>query len=320
MYDIKDMTYVSTVKKTVYKYVGLGTVVIIITILCILPPFLSYSETTVIKRQTFPTDLKYILFWTGPDKKTERKSFKSRYGSRESEHSPGQLMFINQKCPYINCYITYNKTFIESEYFDAVVFEAREIFHVQDNIFNITRSPDQKYIFKSLEPSEYTPICHKLYDNFFNWTWTYKLNSDLPHTFVNIYNDKDVLIGPDINLNWISKMNRTGQFINIVKRKTKAVAWFIGKCKIKSKHRDFIDDLTKELKSYNYTIDTFGPCGRKLCQRSQSEECHKMIENDYYFQLVLEESTSEDFITERLAKVLSYLTIPIVSGEVDYSR
>ncbi|XP_026317847.1 alpha-(1,3)-fucosyltransferase C-like [Hyposmocoma kahamanoa] len=229
-------------------------------------------------------------------------------------------MFITQKCPYINCYITYNKTFIDSEYFDAVVFEAREIFHVKIDNFNLTRSPDQKYIFKSLEPSEYLPVCHGIYDSFFNWTWTYKLNSDITHTFINIYNDKDKLIGPDRNLNWISKMNRTEQFTNVVKRKTKAVAWFIGKCKVKSKHREFIDDLIKELKAYNYTIDTFGPCGRTQCEKGQNELCHKTIESDYYFQLVLEESTSEDFVTERLAKVLSYLTIPIVSGEVDYGR
>lgn len=320
MYHIKDMTYVSTIKKTVYKYVALGTVVIIITMLCIIPPFLSYTETTVMKRQTFPTDLKYILFWTGPDTNTERKSYKGRNENREAIYSTGQLMFINQKCPYINCYITYNKTLIESEYFDAVVFEAREIFHIKVNNFNLTRSPDQKYIFKSLEPSEYMPVCHNVYDNFFNWTWTYKLNSDIPHTFVNIYNDKDDLIGPDRNLNWITKMNRTGQFTNVVNRKTKAVAWFIGKCKVKSKHRDFIDDLTKELKAYNYTIDTFGPCGTRQCRQGQNEACYKMIESDYYFQLMLEESTSEDFITEKLAKVLSYLTIPIVSGEVDYSR
>lgn len=168
MYDIKDMTYVSTIKKTMYKYIALGVVVMIITILCVLPPFLSYGETVVTKRQSFPTDLKYILFWTAPNTNTERKSFKARYNTKEAIHSTGQLMFISQKCPYINCYVTYNKTFIDSEYFDAIVFEAREIFHLKTNDFNLTRSPEQKYIFRSLEPSEYTPICHKIYDNFFN--------------------------------------------------------------------------------------------------------------------------------------------------------
>lgn len=319
MYDIKEMTYVSTTKKTMYKYGAMGAIVILVSILCILPPLLSYSETTVLQRQTFPTDLKYILFWTGPETKPEKKSFKARHASKEPIYFAGQLIFINQKCPYINCYITYNKTFLDSQYFDAVVFNAREIFHIKDNDFNLTRSPDQKYIFRSLEPSENMPICHNLYDNFFNWTWTYKLNSDLPQTFINIYND-NVLVGPNRNLSWIIKMNRTGQFMNQIKSKSKAVAWFIGKCKIKSKHRDYFEDLNKELQSYNYTIDTYGPCGKKQCRQGKNEECYKMIEKDYYFQLVLEESTSEDYITEKLVKVLSYLTIPIVSGEMDYSR
>ncbi|XP_034836327.2 alpha-(1,3)-fucosyltransferase C-like [Maniola hyperantus] len=232
----------------------------------------------------------------------------------------GQSAFIKQECEYINCYITYNKDLLKDNYqnFDAVVFNIRDMVKFPTEDVNLKRSSEQKYIFHSLDSSENYPVCNSFYDNFFNWTWTYKLNSDIPQTLINIYNDKNVWVGPKKNLTWVQKMIRRDRFNRNAFNKTKAVAWLVPRCKTKTKYQDFINELKNELKGYNYTLDLYGPCGNKKCPNGRISKCLKMIEKRYFFQLVLEDSFAEDYVSERMVKALSYIVVPIILGISDY--
>lgn len=313
-YHIKDMTFVSSFKKNLLKFC-LYMALFLFAILISLLPFIISRRTQVLKHVRYPTDLKYILFWNKPKYK---KLFNKDYGF---EFESGQKLFIDQKCPHMNCYITYNKTLLNNQNnFDAVVFDVHDISRLKFTDYNATRPSYQHYIFWAHESAEKQPVCNPMFDNFFTWTWTYRLDSDVPHPFISIYDVNKQLIGPNYTMDWIQTMNYSEATRYKVINKSKAVAWIVSKCKSKNKHQDFIKELRNELKGYNYTLDVYGPCGDKRCPGGVLSKCYKMVEKKYFFQLVLEDTFAEDYVSEKLVKALSYFTVPIVYGGANYSR
>uniref|UniRef100_A0A2A4J0X4 Fucosyltransferase n=1 Tax=Heliothis virescens TaxID=7102 RepID=A0A2A4J0X4_HELVI len=231
-------------------------------------------------------------------------------------------MFINQKCPHINCYITYDQnTLTNVEDFDAVVFEINDVIKLDVNFLNLTRSPEQLYIFRSSETPEKHPVCQYDLDDFFNWTWTYKLSSDIPQPFLNVYYTNHTIVGPVSHMSWqLNKLKKVSRITSKIMRKRKAVAWVLTKCKLKTKHQDFIMEFKSEMKGYNYTLDIYGPCGRRKCPGGSALKCYKMLEKEYFFVVVLEEYLTEDYVTEVMVSAMSHLAIPIVMGPSDYSN
>lgn len=314
-YHIKDMMFVSGFKKNLIKFCLYMALFLFAVLISLLPYIISKKNQVYLKHVRYPTDLKYILFWNKP---THKKLFNKDYGF---EFQSGQKLFVDQKCPYMNCYITYNRTLLDTQNnFDAIVFDVHDISKFKIIDYNITRLPYQKYIFWSRESAEKQPVCNPMFDDFFTWTWTYKLDSDIPHPFVSIYDINNRLVGPNVTMEWIQTMNHTDSIRSKVENKNKAVAWIVSRCKLKTRHQDFIKDFRNELKGYNYTLDVYGPCGDKRCPGGVMSKCYKMIEKRYFFQLVLEESFAEDYVSEKLVKALSYFTVPIVLGSANYTR
>lgn len=317
MYCVKEMVFISPCKKTLVKLCVYASIFLLSFLLFWIPQMIINKNCFSEYRQNrFPTDLKYVLMW----KPTH--ALKNKFPFQKHALPEGQKIFIKQKCEHINCYISYNKDMLKynNQNFDAVVFNVRDVVKYSTEEFNLQRSPNQKYILNSLDPSEKYPVCNSFFDNFFNWTWTYKLNSDIPQALINIYNDKNVWIGPKRNMTWIPKMIRRDRFNRQIFNKTKAVAWLVPKCKTKTKYQDFINELRNELRGYNYTLDLYGPCGNRKCPNGSITKCLKMIEKKYFFQLVLEDSFSEDYVSERMAHALSYVVVPIILGISNYKR
>ncbi|XP_059060998.1 alpha-(1,3)-fucosyltransferase C-like [Achroia grisella] len=315
-YYIKDMIFVATCRMTLIRIIFCASVFLVAIIISLIPAIVNINHQQLERSVRYPTDIKYILFWSPP------KDKKRMYFLKEgTEFNSGQSSFIQQKCPFINCYVTYNRSFLtDLNNFDAVVFNVKDLSKIRIEDLTVARSPHQKYIFRSQESSENYPVCNSMYDNFFNLTWTYKLNSDIPQPFINIYDASNKLIGPKKNIHWITKMNHTDKFKNKITNKNKAVSWIVTKCNSKSKHQDFVREFRSELEGYNHTIDTFGPCTENKCPDGKIHTCHKLIEKHYFFQLILENSFAEDYVTEKIVKSLMHFTIPIVLGGADYTR
>ncbi|XP_060806470.1 alpha-(1,3)-fucosyltransferase C-like [Amyelois transitella] len=315
-YHIKEMMYVITCKKSLIK-IGLYSLLFALALLITLLPqiILDKGQTMQVKR--FPTDLKYVLFWYPSENKR-----KVLYDYNHTEFPTGQKAFIEQKCPHISCYIAYNKSYLDDDErnFDAVVFNAQDISKMSLHNISLERSPHQKYIFRSQEPAERHPICHRIFEDFFNLTWTYKLNSDIPQPFINVYDINNKLVGPSTQVDWIEKMNHTENFKSKIEGKEKAIAWIVTKCKAKNTYSDFIKGLRNELKGYNYTLDIYGPCGDIKCPKQSIYSCYKLVEKKYFFQLVLEDAMCEDYVTEKVVKSLMHFTIPVVFGSANYTR
>lgn len=140
-----------------------------------------HEENVVIKTRTFynghlinKTKLKYILVW--------KPSFYTPFYNSE-----GQQRFLENKCKYQNCFVTGDKKYLpDITEFDAIIFNVRHMKKIQSNDVPTKRSPKQIYIFYAMESAEYFPVCDKEYDGFFNWTITYKLDSDVPVTYFEV--------------------------------------------------------------------------------------------------------------------------------------
>lgn len=241
------------------------------------------------------------------------------------DEEKGQKYFIKNKCRYQNCYLTDNRNYFSDEKdYDVILFNAMTL-----NDASLTlptdRSINQKYVFMSDEP----PAIHRVpkhYYGFFNLTWTYKLNSDTYFRYIIIRNKNGEVIGPKRNMNWmdVSDMEPISETIKQkFKNKDKAAMWVASHCYTPSQREKYVKRLNEELIKYNLQIDIFGHCGNDNidveCAKG-IEECHSLMEAEYFFYLAFENSMSEDYVTEKLLTAAKHYTVPIVYGGADYIR
>lgn len=261
--------------------------------------------------------MKYILQWT----LSNTIPF-STWGYGRDE-------FVKRKCKVNKCFVTPDRSFLDITEFDLVAFHGPEIAPLTKIRKHVKlpslkqRNKNQKYVFVSIESSNYYPVCEKKYDDYFNWTWTYKFDSDINYQYVAVKNIHGDTIGPHQSMKWIDvdsmePVNNTLR--ERLKTKNKAAAWFVSNCKAKSKREEFADQLRYELEKYNLQLDVFGRCGKKKCPQDNMEFCLNMIERDYYFYLALENSFADDYVTEKLLWALKYYAIPVVFGGANYTR
>jgi len=92
----------------------------------------------------------------------------------------------------------------------------------------------------------------------------------------------------------------------VVKQKTKAVAWFVSHCQTHSQRERIMAALGEKIH-----VDIYGACGTLQCQKNS--ECEKRIGLDYHFYFAGENSICKDYITEKLwNQGYGYLVVPIV--------
>ncbi|XP_047995886.1 alpha-(1,3)-fucosyltransferase C-like [Leguminivora glycinivorella] len=256
---------------------------------------------------------KYILIWTNPDKEPIKL------------WGPGQEQFIKRKCKVNSCYVTPNRTLLQSvSQFDAIAFHGPDIKGKYLSVPKV-RSMHQKYVFVSMESSHYYPICDKNFDGFFNWTWTYRLDSDESYGYITIRNITGDIIGPNKIMNWVeldSMKPIDKKTKAMLDKKNKTAAWFVSNCNSLSKREKYVEKLQNELKKYGLGVDVFGACrgASHTCPRTIEHECFKMVQEEYYFYLSLENSFSEDYVTEKLLTALQNYAVPVVFGGANYTR
>lgn len=260
--------------------------------------------------------IKYILQWTSPTNVPFVYMGQGRQG------------FIDRNCTFTNCFVTSNRLYLgDYTKFDVVAFAGPEVrFMIKQGFYDRLpkkRSPHQKYAFASIESADNYPVCSDSFDGFFNWTWTYKLDSEAKWGYIAIRDSKNNLIGPKKEMNWIKledmKLVSDG-LKEKLRSKTKAAAWFVSNCYSRSERELFVSRLKIQLMKYDLKVDVYGECGPMKCPRNKEDECNKIIEKDYYFYLSFENSFAEDYVTEKLLHPLKNYAVPIVYGGANYTR
>ncbi|XP_050355246.1 alpha-(1,3)-fucosyltransferase C-like [Nymphalis io] len=271
---------------------------IIVTYLAILK---SYRKVPIIRIDRFLPDMRNILLWT-------------KIHGLEGE---GQKYFIDQKCAFINCYFTTNKSlFGDLRYFDVILFNLQD---VSEGAYSLPelRSASQKYIFVANDSSDNFPVCNPVFDVFFNWTWTYRFDSTISYRFITIYNTYYEELGSHFQWNYNMKPiepSLKSQFVT----KSKAAVIFLDKCKSRSKRENLIKDLQIDLAMYNLDVDVFGSCGPKQCKRKTMNPCFWRLRKTYFFYLAFEDSFDYDYITDIVLYAYNNNAVPIVYGGARY--
>ncbi|KAH9643780.1 hypothetical protein HF086_002278 [Spodoptera exigua] len=277
-----------------------------VSILVLINNFIKNQKQTKIEKriERYIPDMKHILMWT-------------RLPNVEEE---GQQYFITHKCEHINCYFTSNRSLLmDLRYFDAIVFNVQDVSSQSSDLPKV-RSIVQKYIFAANDSADNYPVCSPVYERFFNWTWTYRLDSSIPYKFISVYNIHDEELGNNILWENFVMKPVSKLFISSLSSKSAAAAIYLDKCTTISRREIFLNNLKIFLEPYNLTVDVFGPCGNKKCGRTSLRSCYYRIRTTYYFYLAFEDSIATDYITKSVLFGYNNLAVPVVLGGAEYSR
>lgn len=111
-------------------------------------------------------NLKSILIWN------------SAHRIETSAFGAGHAAFISARCPVSECVIHTNQSTLPLEEYDAIIIHVHGL--PVDRMPEFQRKPNQRLIFLTQESPSHLPIDPTLYRGVFNWTMTYKQNSDIP--------------------------------------------------------------------------------------------------------------------------------------------
>lgn len=230
---------------------------------------------------------------------------------------------IFRDCPVNDCYATHDRNYANLTDFDAVLFHGNEL-ELTD--LPASRSPRQWYVFVNLESPANRPLTNHFYEDFFNATMTYRLDSDIVWTYGVVKDSRTgEIVAPSRNANWHAFYNRSGgrlfadesaasSLSRTVRGKTKPIVWFVSNCQAKSGRQEYVNELSRHI-----PIDVYGKCGSMNCP--SSDDCFgRVAEPRYFFYLSFENSLCDDYVTEKLYNALRYNIIPIVYGGANYSH
>ncbi|KAK4879804.1 hypothetical protein RN001_007950 [Aquatica leii] len=231
--------------------------------------------------------MKYILFWTPYFNASD---FFIGFGSKAFS-----------ECEHTNCFTTNNRSYLNVDKFDAILFHSimyRKGYHKEPAI----RNPNQIYVYVNTESPIYTGNL-KIYDSFFNWTMTYRFDSDIIKRHKKIVKEETDYVLPTLDA---------------VKNKTKIIAWFVSHCSSSSKRELLIKHIMKYI-----PVDIYGACGFLNCSRNtwkmSTNRCYDMLEKSYKFYFAGENSICKDYTTEKLYYLLEKDIVPVVYGGGNYT-
>ena len=209
--------------------------------------------------------------------------------------------FKGKSCTVQNCVVSYKKEDFNSS--DVVIFHARNMPSVNSlRELHNKRSPNQAWVFYIIESPAHTPDTRQ-YAGLFNWTMTYRRDSDIYHPY-GFYTSLEV----DDERPQASKDYSLG--------KDKLVVWTVSNCG--GKRFSYVNKLKQFIK-----VDIFGGCGSNGCSSRggfSTEDCTKLLQS-YKFQLAFENTECLDYVTEKYwGSPLENGIVPIVMGGADYKK
>ncbi|XP_052805972.1 alpha-(1,3)-fucosyltransferase C-like [Mya arenaria] len=171
------------------------------------------------------------------------------------------------------------------------------------------RNPNQAWIFFTLEspPNIMWQKDHKRPEwlNMFNWSWTYKPDSDIFYPY-GILQTRDMPLQKN--------------YSEMFRKKTKLAAWAVSHCDVVSK-RDRYVEMLNSFTSDGYTsiVDKFGSCNGALSKPSK-EQFENIIDEEYKFYLEFENSFCPDYITEKFFMNYKRDVVTILRGMGEYEK
>lgn len=195
-------------------------------------------------------------------------------------------------CPLPKCFVTSNRGYLNKS--DAVIFHLRDI-NLED--LPTWRTRHQVWILLHHESPPHTPDILKHMEGLFNWTATYRYDSEILLSPIPKKLDTEVSVPKHHN-----------------RYKKRMVAWLVSNCHTPSKREDFVKELQKSI-----PVDIYGYCGTLHCLPKMSNECYDKLSKTYRFYLSFENSICKDYATEKFFRILRSDMVPVVMGGANYS-
>lgn len=193
--------------------------------------------------------------------------------------------------------------------YDAVIFNAPSGNRTR---IPIRRSPHQRFILFGYEPGNmfFGDADLNYPAGFFNWTMTYRWDSDVIHPYGWIepldIDSMPMHPSPEVYERSMDSFRATllKYNINNAAGRTKMAVSFISHCKTQSRREKVIDLMSKN----GILVDNFGNCGNKLTcgipsiynrPKQVEEDCLANLTKNYKFFLAFHNSLCQDYIAER---------------------
>lgn len=143
------------------------------------------NSTVIPQRLKDEKKLKKILFWNG------------MFGDKNFYFGDGDIF---KNCEVNECYGTSDRSYTEVENFDAILFHGVEL---DQKDLPENRNIKQRYVFVNLESPENRPITNDFFENYFNATMTYRLDSDIVWPYGLVRDKKtDEIVAPSTDVVW----------------------------------------------------------------------------------------------------------------------
>ncbi|XP_077554139.1 alpha-(1,3)-fucosyltransferase C-like isoform X3 [Haemaphysalis longicornis] len=216
------------------------------------------------------------------------------------DFGPADGNFTNFECSACRkaCLTTNDRRTLNDS--DAVLFHGKDV-----NLRDMPkwRSPKQIWVYWSMEPPTY-PYANSLkyLHSTFNWSMTYRLDSDVVTYYgrVKKYKTPPPYDWEKLEIAW--------------RQKSRMAVWLVSNCVTPGKRENYALELGKHV-----AVDVYGSCGSNKCPKSASALCYRDFSKQYFFYLSFENSICKDYVTEKLFKALRYDIIPVVFGGGNYS-
>ena len=254
---------------------------------------------------TFFNCFLFMLLWTNSSDEREvkpRKDFLEQHAKyiltwssayQDSFYGVEGGFKAFEKCPS-RCYITNNRSYFgkNREFkFDAIMFHQRSLSR-RDLPDRRRRRPEQSYVHWSFESPAFS--FHDLTDlkylsRFFNYSMSYRLDSDFPTPYGVIEKVKEHPTGQTLDkLIKDFGIKNHHLYSKVVKSVNSSVAvWLVSNCltkNVKSKR----DVLVKKLQKF-IGVDVFGkyPCSNNSCPGTTNTQCLDQLNKTYLVKAIL---------------------------------
>ena len=181
--------------------------------------------------------------------------------------------------------------------------------------------------YPAMELFSYDSPPYKKLGGFFNWTMTYRRDSDIyvpygwivPHNYKSQYPPlnpiswSDYINPPETTVNIDMFRNITANHDYIFDKDKVEIAWIVSHCHTTSDREGYVRNLQNYM-----SVDIYGRCGTKLCP--DDKNCFLHISKNYKFYLSFENSLCEDYVTEKFFEAMSFDVLPIVYGNANYEK
>ena len=155
-------------------------------------------------------------------------------------------------------------------------------------------------MFSMRESSSFRSTFGK-WDNVFNWTISYRRDSDFLMFYVKVLPKR--------------RKNLAAAKRQYLKQTKKGLLWFVSHCHTPGLRENY----ASELKQY-FPVYIYGKCGINGCKYNNRKCNSKLLNAEYNFYFSAENSNCRDYVTEKAFRILAgFYTLPVVRGGANYS-